>query len=177
MQATPAPVERFHSTFTETVKLISELNQACYNKGYTQVYPGLVVIAEQFLAKFDKDELIIGFINNSHLYWDQVKEKNEDFFMKNADKIFGHIKLIDLPSALRNLFSAVDERGKKVILTEDRDAIFMFFSSMIKICLKYIHEKRGPIAINNYTSGFLPEINLPRQVELWKIQLVWPSTK
>ncbi len=176
MQSLPPATERFYITFEGTIKLISELNRSCYVKGYKQVAPGLVVMAEKYLSGLDRTVLIESFIEKSHIYWEQIRLKNEDFFMKSAKEIFGDIPLVDLPSALTNLFSGVDEKGNRIIPKEDRDALFSFFSSMVKICIKHIHEERGPVAVNRYTKKYKEHINIKEQSGLWKIQLTWPSS-
>ena len=68
-------------------------------------------------------ELIETFIKYSNGYWDEILNRNEDFFKSHSGKVFGNLPVgegnID---AFKMLFTSKDEDGEFIICKEDRDA-------------------------------------------------------
>lgn len=158
----PSHLDRFGLTFVATVQLISELNKSVYEQGHTDVHPALFSVAEAYLKSMDKVELLTSFVRRTMPYWSKIRCKDTDFFINNASSIFGEVKLVDLPSALKNIYTAVTPRGDPIVPYVDRDAVFSYFGSMIKIAIKYLNE--NPID-NNL------KVNAIEQAQLWSIVL------
>ena len=94
---------------------------------------------------------------------------------------------MDIPGnhvqAFKDLFEAVDDMGKYVIIDEDREAIWCYFDSLVKICIKFVHKERCPQLkdLNGkgiqpvYTKNVFPKIRLQHFANMWKVDLSWPK--
>ena len=178
----PPEEERFRTNVLDLVELIRELTTICWDEGYKDVPPNLIVLGKAYLSGLDKIELIETFITYSNEYWDEIKSRNENFFVEHAAKVFAHVPVDQGKiSAFKMLFTAKDENGENVIIQEDRDAIWDMFFSLVKICIKYIHKIRDCQLVeeNNkmrpkYMNNRFPEIKVLQSAKKWDIDLDIP---
>lgn len=72
--------------------------------------------------------------------------KDESFFINHADEIFSEINQISPGSisAFKKLFELKDNKGVFIIQKEDRESIWQYFETFIRISIHYIHEQRSP---------------------------------
>lgn len=121
-------------------------------------------LAEAYLKSMDKVTLLRSFVKRTMPYWKSIREKDSNFFIHNAESIFGEVKAVDLPGALKSIYTAVTSRGEPIIPYSDRDAIFNYFSSLIKISIKYLNE--------NLQHEDIPiDIDINRECQLWGIKV------
>lgn len=198
--------ERFFSNLKDLMALVYELAVMCWESGFKDVSPKLVEFAESFLENYDSTKIINAFIKNSHKYWGapqtdsngnilcnkdgvyigkggQIKAKSDDFFIKNAYKIFGGLPVgKDQINAIGIFFKAKDENNNYVIVKEDRDAIWNYIHSLVKIAIKYVHRQRGmkiseksgkPVYKKDETTGKL----LYPNIAIGKLKIVWNLNK
>lgn len=185
------PATRFRINVQGLCNFIKELLDGCYNKGYTQINPFLVDLAATVLTAYSDDDIIKGFIEGSHTHWDMIKNRDEQFFSAHARCVFAGLPA-DRIDAFKILFETRDEKGNSVINQEDRNVLWTFFDTFVKIAIKYIHEERQPRAIRHvdhgrseynrtgnelqpvYTKQALPEVDMTHHSRNWGLSLTFP---
>ena len=179
MEQEPPEEERFLTNILDLTDLIHELSTICWEAGCDELNPTLIALARGYLAGYDPDDLINTFIKYSHMYWGEIYERSEDFFIDHANEIFGHLPIkTNNINAFKILFTSVDENDEHIIIDEDRDAIWDIFDSLVKICIKYVHRIRG-IVLKSTTNGIrpvykkniYPEIKVRELARIWGIKL------
>jgi len=173
----PPPEERFHQNVIGLSQLVYDLVSNANSRGYKTIHPSTVEFASLLLMGYDKKSLIETFIKHSHKHWDQIKRRDENFFDKNCHDIFKGLPMNNV-NAFRELFMLKDSNGNHVIKAEDRDAIWDFFESLIKIGINYIHQNRKPsVKTDNdgkklpvYTQGFFNDVNLEHHASVWGVK-------
>lgn len=119
--------------------------------------------------------LIGEFCQKTHLYWDHIKERNRDFIMNNLNVILGDSPnlLID-PTVILVIFQYKDQNGNLLFQDDFYDDMWGYLTSIVKICIKHIHEQREPQKTDKgfvYTKAFLPEIKVSEYIEKFSIKL------
>lgn len=181
----PPEEERFSINSNDLSNLVHELTTKCWNEGYKEVNPMLIALAQTYLNSLGKIVLIETFITHSHSFWDEIRERNENFFIKHSGEIFGKLPVdkgnID---AFKMLFTTKDKRGNDLIEQDDRDAVWEIFGSLVKICLKYIHRVRDCYLEENsetgkmrprYRNNKFPEIKVREHAKKWNVELYIPE--
>jgi hypothetical protein len=169
--------ERFHKNMMGLANLIHELISSCWDEGYKNISPSIIGLVKSYLNGYDKIQLISDFIQVSHTYWQEIKDREENFFIEHAYQIFK-----GLPEDQINLFSllftAKNSQGKNIIVDEDRDAIWAFFESFVKISIRYLHRVRVLKLIETengliprYTVKIFPNIKLREWAKIWQVKL------
>lgn len=180
MNITPEE-ERFAKNTSILAEAVLEGVRDLYSKGYATINPTVVEFAIGVIQAFEKHYLIQGFIENSHeKCWDFIRTRNDEFFVKNASEIFKYLPInqVDL---FKDLFSAVDSHGNKVIPRGLMDEIWDLFHAMVKISIKYIHNNRSPYSystqsgiFNAYGSSFFDNVNIAHHASVWNVNLDFP---
>lgn len=183
MELNPSDEKRFIANVMDLTDLVHELSTICWDAGRKDVNPQLILMAENYLKNYDPVKLIETFITHSYPFWKQIKDREEDFFANNAHVIFKHLP-VD-PSninAFKVFFTAVDDQGEHIIVSDDRDAIWDIFDSLVKICIKYIHKVREVKLIKTenglrpkYQNNKFPEIKVRELARQWGIELPIPE--
>ena len=183
MNPNPPEEERFITNVLDLTALVHELASICWDAGEKTVNPQLVLFAENYLENYDSVELIDVFIRHSYPHWEQIREHNETFFIKNAHVVFKHLPVdTDNINAFRVFFIAKDQNGNDIIEEDDRLAIWNIFESLVKICIKYIHRVRGVKLVGTsqglrpaYIKKLYPKIKVKELAKLWEIDLPIPG--
>lgn len=179
----PSEEERFSTNSNDLSDLVHELTSKCWDNGHREIQPLLINLAQAYLNSLDKTVLMETFITHSHNFWEEVRLRNENFFVEHSGEIFGKLPVeqgnID---AFKMLFTSKDANGGPLIEEEDRDAIWEMFGSLVKICVKYIHrvrdchlvEKDGKM-VPRYRHNKFPEIKVREHARNWDIELNIPK--
>lgn len=154
----PTTVERFFMNVEGLFQLISELVNSAYQSGYKIVSPYLVNFAGFVLFKLDKHFVIRTFIEKSHEHWEQIRLKDEDFFLNSAGKVFAGLPM-DNVNAFKELFTLNMKNGEKFVSDDDRDAIWEYFESLVRISIHYLQEN---------PSRNIWKIDMDKTISLWK---------
>jgi len=183
MEQNPPEEERFITNVLDLTALVHELASICWDAGRKDINPQLVLFAENYLEGYDPKKLIDVFIRYSHNFWDQIKNRDEIFFIENAHVIFKHLPVDSSNiNAFKVFFTAKDENGNNIIEEDDRMAIWDIFESLVKICIKFIHRVRGVKLVSTkkglrpaYIEKKYPKIKVKELAKLWKIDLPMPG--
>lgn len=167
--------EKFLQNVVDLTELLQELIAVCYEKKQTTIHPSLIQVAGKFILCLNKIVVIETFIKRSYPYWDRIINREEKFFLENTRDVFG-----DLPEdhvdGFRVLFSSRDKNGKLLMCEEDKNAIWDFFDSLVRIAIVYIHEKRIPKLKDNrkiYTIKYETDIDIIKYAHIFKVVLQW----
>lgn len=177
----PTHIDRFYENILDLIKLIQELIGFCYDRGHKHVHPLIIGMAAAAISQFDRKIIIDNFIKYSWKFWDKIIARDQEFIAEHADEIFFDLDQNHV-DAFKMLYTSKDDRGRPIISQEDLDAIWDYFDSQIKICIKYIHENRKVVLKSTpngmkpgYTVDFFPEIKLSKYTEHYRINLKYPG--
>ena len=108
----PNTSERFFMNVEGLFQLISELVNSAYQAGHKIVSPYLVNFAGFVLFRLDKSFVIDTFIEKSHPHWEEIRLKDEDFFVSSAGTVFAGLPL-DSVNAFKELFLLKTKTGER----------------------------------------------------------------
>lgn len=175
----PAPEEeRFAKNTTIMAQAVLEGVKRLYDAGYQTINPTILELAVTVISTFDKHYLIQGFIENSHTKcWDNIKKRDESFFVQNASDIFKYLPM-DKVNLFKDLFLTKDRNGNPVVSQSLKNQVWDLLDAMIKISIKYIHKGRAPHSYdtdegprNAYGSSFFDEVDIAHHASVWNVQL------
>jgi len=179
----PPEEERFADNTKGLSELTCNLVEQAYKDKYTTISPELVKIASCFIENMDKVVILESFVEYSHTFWDQIKERRREFFMENAGNIFKDLPVSNV-SAFKMLFTTYKPDGSLIISDDSINSLWEFFDSLIKICIKYVHKKRKPFSrpsptIPNtseflYHNRYMDQIDILAHAKKWSINLEFP---
>ncbi len=170
----------FHETVIALSQLTSELIGTAKKEGYNDKdgLSLLVTTASTLLVQFDPIKLIESFIRLAHdQYWNQINSKDEDFFKNNATVLFKNLPIGGINPF--ELLTLKNKKGEYYICKDDRDAIWEYFFSLVRLSIKYVHYKRQPIIriLENgdkkpvYGKKEFIDVKLEKHAKLWGVPL------
>lgn len=170
--------ERFAKNTTIMAQAVHDSIQRLYSSGYKTIHPDIIALAVTMISTFDKHFLIQGFIENGHdKCWDNIKKRDEIFFVQNAGDIFKYLPM-DKVNLFKDLFLTKDSSGNSVVSQSLKDQLWGLFDAMVKISIKYIHKSRAPYSYstpegitNAYGSSFFDEVDLAHHASVWNVKL------
>lgn len=182
MAQLPPEEERFHKNCIAMVSLVQHCVRELNKAGHSSINDLTLSMASTVISSFDHTYLIQGFIENSHVEcWDQIKKRDEDFFLKNASSIFKQLPVEQI-NLFADLFRIKDVNGNSVIPQADKDKLWAIFDAMIKICIKYVHRNRAPYSklvdsatTNLYHNSFFDEVDVNYHATNWGLKLDFPA--
>lgn len=186
----PSPEERFHANVVGLGELLYDIVKEVNGKGYEIVTPSMIELTVRVLEKLDHVTVIHTFISKSYEgeriaefkdhCWEKIRGRDRTFFLQNAGKIFSDLPMVPTNSvnAFSKMFSLKDAEGNFVVSKEDEEEIWEYFESLVKIAIKYIHEKRHPVLIHReseeirrYENRAFENIDIVRHARSWGIDL------
>lgn len=191
------PQSRFKDNMIDMIEFCRTMVVDLTKRKYSVVNPKLIEIGGAYLKEnFDDISLIEGFIFRSVKHWDKIKDRDENFFIQHSNAIFGEKIPIDIIKMFTNLFTMKDNTGKPVLHQDDRDIIWEYFESFVRISIKFVHEKRRPfstekekvvtdpetgetktikVVVPEYeTKAGTSDINLVVLAKRWNVELLYP---
>jgi hypothetical protein len=164
------PQVRFHRNLLEFIELVREIvTRAQAAKLQCSVSPFMIDIAKGVVQGVDPDVSIDKFIGKSHSAWEQIKNKDLEFFRNNAFSLFDA-----LPEQQVKEFSALFDMkvGDQPLVDEETlERMWCFFHSSVKQSISYVHFKRDPDPeTRKYRQTYMPAISIKKSVEMWEIK-------
>jgi hypothetical protein len=180
--------------FADTVKVLAEAIVYSVEKIHKEepkqakelgiVNPQLAKIGASIATSFDPAAQVEAFIKHTAQYWEEIRNKDREFFLLHAGNIFIPLQVSNVKmSIFFDIVNIKDAKGVPVISSDIEDEIWSLFHAMVKICLKYIHRKRRPYRKategngekRGYLDAFAPDIDLQQKIEEWKVKVIWPD--
>jgi len=174
--------ERFSAVLSELCAHTIDVVTYIKDSGYESPNPVLIELAKLFIDNYDFKVKIEKFIEESNTHWDQILDKNEDFFIHNAGCIFSGKVSMENIDMFSSIFGLKNKKGKNVMDDESRQAFWSYLHSMVKISIKYIHDERSPYKIiengeiiEDYNYEYVEHIDVKELSRKWKIELIFPE--
>lgn len=167
--------ERFYTNLSGLCDFLTEevLNKL-YEEKKLDFHPGLLKLGLEFIVAGGKNKLLENFVLRTHTYWNIAKERNLDFFRLHAFEVFSGI-----PEDKIKKVSSLFDGGH--ITDDNMDMIWRYSESMVKIAIKWIHEKRSPHtvaddskSIHAYREKLFSDVKLNELSKSWNVKLAWP---
>ena len=178
--------EKFKVNF---VGLIEKIYRICFhlnNLNKTEINPTVIKLFIPILENYDPKKMIKKYIENVYPYWENMRNKEQDYFKTNAQAIFGSLPFDNVSEHIEKyteLFEQKDDNDNYIITEQDKNMIWRYQGTFVKFSIKYLHEMREPkIVLKNgknvpcYTKKFIDKISneeLIKHAEKWNINLVF----
>jgi hypothetical protein len=145
----PNVAERFKANAVGLAQNFKAINNSALEKGFHFVKREITVFIEAYISRLDPKELLQTFAEYSHMYWEEIADRDTNFFNEHAESVFDFSKAVD--SDLR----AIAGHPKNVVLfkqlltnpnavtDDDRLLFWRYFEAMVRICWKAILEDEG----------------------------------
>lgn len=170
--------DKFRINTLGFAELIESYNQFCWDNGYQIMPPQFLTVGRNYIEKMDKTQLINNFIVHTHEYWDAIRERDVNFLLKSGNVMFHDVPLGNI-NPFEIIFTAKDKKGNPLISEDERESIWDYFSSLVKIAIKYIHRKReceyrqtADGLTLRYTKKFMTHIKVRKHATNWDINLL-----
>ena len=149
-----------------------------YKEKLINFNPILITIGQGILSKYVPDVIIDNFIKNTCQHWEKINEKDENFFIENAGDL-----LKDYPVGDIDPFKEIFKNN--YIDDNDKELLWEYLESLIKISIIYIHQERKPYYIENddgikkksYDKNYQyqPQVPIIKMANLYNVKLEWPE--
>jgi hypothetical protein len=107
------------------------------------------------------------FITYTSDYWEQIRRKDKEFFLKNARNIEIPLPIQTIKlSMFFDLITLTNRAGQQVLQREIEEEIWTLFHNMVKISIKYINRRRRG-GQNDYEA----EVDLKGAASRWNVKL------
>ena len=113
------------------------------------------------------------FLPNEDPFWDYVAQRSEVSILKGLCKIFPSV--IDYES-VSGIFNDRDSVGNLIITDQVKKEFFSKIESLIKLAIRYVHEKRGPYSVKNnkaikkfYENEYLEQLDVTKYSKIFEI--------
>jgi hypothetical protein len=186
-------VDKFKSNLVILIDIFTEMFDEGYEKNVIDSNFKLMSLLKIVISKTSGDRMLKNFIKKSHLYWDQILNKDIEYFKSMGLELFGVVKDKGLDEYTKDsgdsfleklsgnhveLFKQLlegeyEENGQTVsILDDERKAdIWKILHSFVRISIVYIHQNRK-YRDGKYNVEFFPEIKVKSNIEKWNIRSI-----
>ena len=160
MSLRPPEEERFIKNALQLLKAVHYGIAKLYEQGYKNVNPNTLAMFIAVLGsdELDKHDIIRKFIGKSHLHWDKMKARDENFFIQNAAHLF------DFPTnavdAVKNLYLTKDNQGKPIMTDEFKTDIWDLLDAMIRCAIQYVYKHDG-----------FSQIKIKDHIKTWNVKI------
>lgn len=159
---------RFHTNTIDLIKFFrSILEELKANEIQIPLEPKTVDAGIVMVEMMEPNLVIDYFIQYSYPYWDNILEKDKSFFIEHSDTIFNGLPE-DKIKQIENLF--VEDQ----ISEENLKGLWKFSESLVKIAIKHIHKRRGPINVEGvikYKENYFPIVKIKDTARKWGVVL------
>lgn len=193
MSQNPTSVEKFRTNLLILIDIVSEMFEEGYENKVIATDFKLLPILKIVIKKVPGEKLLKNFIKRSYPYWNQIHEKDINYFKNLGLELFDVVKdkgveeytkdsddgfLNKISGNHIDLFKELMEgeytsNGETVSILDDerKDDIWKILHSFVKICVIYVHQERK-FQNGKYQVEFFPEIKVKENVEKWKIKSI-----
>lgn len=158
--------DRFKKTLIEFSQRCLDIYNDCYKRNNIKKEFGenFIVVIGDVLSGKDGRQLITQFIIRSFEYWNLIKRTDEKFFINNSNVIFNGV-----PDNYIKQFKELFE--KDLLNNDDKDCIWEFVFTLVKISIKYLHLHPKFCIENNIENENMVKIG-----KEWEINEKWFKT-
>ena len=192
----PSPSERFKKNLMILSEIINDMFEEGQENGVVPSGFNVFAILKLILSKTSGEYMIKRFIKRTNKHWEQIKEKDLNYFKNIGLELFQTIETkgvegfkdeeeISSTNLIGKLSSgnfkdfktilegSYEYEGDTIDIFDDtrKEDIWKIMHSFVKISLCYIHETRKPME-GKYTVEFFPEIQIKQAAEEWNVRSI-----
>ena len=205
----PPHEERFKSNMESLTKVLYGYFQNLYSRNITKIQPNTILIAQGVVEAYNPIAVLENYIEYSKDFWPKIAARDDSFMVENCHEIFRDIPTSNPDELIRTFKTLYTSRiildkstnneivvtpddpryndGHNVLTDSEKDTIWRLFTAMTKISIKYIHDKREPIAkfkevdgatktVRRYKTNAFPDVkNIVKLAKMFEIELLWKS--
>jgi len=150
--------DRFDLKFVNNCGAILEtMRDACSSVRNPPIDPSIFSMIETAMNNMDPITMLKYYANETHMYWDKIKERDESFICSNVDLILNSVNIDqgtknivlsiinnEKMSKVIDLIKVADERLKKTHPETETslDYIWRAMEGMVKLSIKYTMQER-----------------------------------
>lgn len=186
-------VEKFRGNLLILIDIVSEMFEEGYENKVIDNDFKLMPILKIVIKKVPGERLLKNFIKKSHPYWDQILNKDTEYFKNLGLELFGMVKdkgieeytkdaddgfLSKISGNHVDLFKELvegeyEQDGEKIPILDDerKEDIWKILQSFVKFSVIFIHQERK-YQDGKYQVEFFPEIKVKSNVEKWNIKSI-----
>lgn len=172
-----SPEDKFVKNIQDFMNFGESLLTECYEKKITTLNPNGISYAIIFVNEKIKEKgnkwMVEEFIKKTYVDWNKMKKKDHEYFMKKLPELLPILKQSHTDE-LCKLFVGKDKTGKEYVSDDDRDCLWEYMNSFIKITINYVHYNRKPIKTEDgfkYSQSFLSDFKVKDNAKLFEMEL------
>jgi hypothetical protein len=158
----PSVAERFKANAVGLAQNFKAINNTALEKGFHFVKREITVFIEAYISRLDAKDLLQTFAMYSYPYWEEIANRDTNFFNEHAESVFDFSKAVDTD------LKAIAGHPKNVILfkqlltnpnavTEDDQLLFWrYFEAMVRICWKALLEDEARGRVSSEDDYWIP---------------------
>lgn len=143
-------VQNFAEKMNNLLNFIVELFKKCKNNGKELINETLLQIGLNMIRSKNTVHTMEKFALNSYQYWNEIKSRDDSFFLKNMDSIFADPDNSSNLNIFKKLLFARNKLGDRIVTDADRNQIWDYIHIFIGLVIEYIHYHRQPLQIVTY---------------------------
>lgn len=150
-----AAVDKFAANVKSFIEYLRDLFQDCKESGHQIVPDILLEMGIQVVEGYSTRDLIESLIETSYEHWRHIHERNDLYFNQNLDSVFAGLKMQNV-KLFEKLLTTRDSKDQLVVSDQDRENIWDYLNSFVKLALQFIHETRQPVILITVDSNGQP---------------------
>ena len=190
-----ATCEKYKHNLITLVDIFSEMFTEGYEHGLVDSHTQLFTMCKIIMGQSNSDRLIHKFIGKTSDHWDEIYDKNIDYFKELGLNLFDvfenkgvdhfkddDIKKVSVLSSLKDkhisefkeILSAdieIDGTTRAILNDERLEEIWQIFHSFVKLSLIHINDKRKKVD-GKYTIEYYPTISVSKNAKKWNIKKI-----
>jgi len=122
---------------------MAEIINDANSRGYQGVQSDILNKVSAYINQYNAHELVMCYILFSYQFWNQMAQRDEEFFVSNCGAIFGFLPIDKEDQAyfskvISNLVTARDSNGNGYIDQEDKDYLWDSFGALNRISINFM---------------------------------------
>jgi hypothetical protein len=179
-----SPAYKFKENSVDFIEFLTDVVRELKQSYNIRAKPEDLEFTCLFIKAFNMDALIDSFIYGSRTQWDHILAKNESYFTKDFGEIFKFLEVPNKDDYINQLLEVLTTKksdGKSYIVgNKDREIVWNYLHSFVKLSIQYFHEQSGPTIQNNktvYTKPMYTDIDIQSEATKWGVKLSITNNK
>lgn len=168
--------QRFQDNVNAVCEISENIEKVARSRGIELASPLMISLTKEIIKVTPQETLVTMFVRHSHTFWASIFKRDESFFKTN---FFPELPFVS--QVLSKVLS--DEYDPPIISPELKDELWRIFGGLVRISIRFIHERRGPALkevgdgqwVPKYEREFLPQVQLESAAKEWGVKLVFAS--
>lgn len=140
-QGKPTAEKRFKHNIDDVADFLFDICSEIVHKGYKDINLKMIGLAIKYVKNYTDVDITEDYVYHSCRYWEQIRNKEREFFDKNLCKIFGGLPLSeDQLNMFQRISVARDERGELYVNESDIQELWDDFHCLTKIAIHYLYD-------------------------------------